>query len=103
MANQIPCLDGVWKVRGKTLQYSSPTDRVDICRPDKVGPLIVTIKQCGRFFTYRTKGDDRPPKLGVLERVYLRGKFKGWKGHRVDTKLASDKYLFNCTKIKHNE
>ncbi|CAH6419067.1 Hypothetical protein HVR_LOCUS260 [uncultured virus] len=97
---QVPSIQGIWNIRAKSLEYKNREQKnININHPEKLNFKNIKIKQNGRFFKYYTL--DRQPKLGVFEAVYLKGKFKGWVGHLVDTKADNDNIIFNLTKINN--
>jgi hypothetical protein len=99
----VPDIEGLWEVKGFYISYETPTSTVDLNNPTIYPKTKVVIKQNGRFFTYRKQGDDsRLAKLGVMEKVYLNGKFAGWKGHMVDAQYDNENFIFNFSRICDN-
>ena len=96
--HQYVILEGTWKIRGYTIQYSSPQDKPTSLIPQKVSFDNVKIKQNGRFFSY-DGNDGRLPKLGVLEPIFINGKLAGWRGHMVDTRFDNDNFIFSFSEI----
>lgn len=99
----VPDIEGLWEIKGYYILYETPTSTVDLQNPKIFPKTRIEIKQNGRFFTYRLQGDNvRLAKLGVMEKVYLDGRFYGWKGHLVDSTYDNENYIFNFSKICNN-
>ena len=94
---KFPDFSGTWKIRARILRYDNPEAKNPTFEKREYPSVQIT--QHGRFFKYAAAGDERQPKLGVLEPNYLKGKLVGWKGHIVDTKQDNDTYILNFTKI----
>lgn len=99
-----PNLSGWWRVEGYYIDYETPNSPpVDLKNPNIYGPINVKIRQYDRFFTYTPEDSPYLPKIGVFEKVYMNGKFIGWKAHMVNTRVSNSQFLFNFTKIRSNK
>src|SRR5665647_845816 len=99
----VPNIEGLWEVKGFYILYETPTSVIDLENPKVFPRTKIEIKQNGRFFTYRLQGNNtRLAKLGVMEKVYLDGRFCGWKGHMVDSNYDNENYIFNFSKVCDN-
>lgn len=96
--NLYPNISGQWNVEGFTIFYPTPETTDTSLTPIPISFTNISIKQNGRFFNYDVH-DGRLPKLGVLEPLYFKGEFGGWKGHMVDSKFDNENFIFNFTVI----
>ena len=96
-----PKLQGTYNFNGKIVTHLSqdPKDFGDIYNPIPISATYV-FQQSGRFF--QQDRTDRPPKLGVWEKVYLGNIFQGWQALYVDTKDDSEFFKINVSKTHHN-
>jgi hypothetical protein len=103
--NEPPKLAGIWKIKGYYIEYRDRKHQnVNLKNPKIFPESKIKIKQNGRFFTYKhIDGRHRDiPKIGVMEKIYLDGKFIGWKGHVVNTKFTNSRFHFNFSKMSDN-
>lgn len=107
---QIPLLAGTWRLKAKRLKYEDRDGPlIELNNPEKreEGPIL--IKQNGSFFTYNNLSEDRLPKLGVFEPIFLDGKIRGWKAQMANTGNEQGIFTFiftdicKCNKVKKFE
>jgi hypothetical protein len=97
--NQPPNLSGRYCVRTRSLEYITSDATVQLAHPHCNEPYRITIRQNGRFFTWTKDDDENPSKLGVFEKVYLRGEFAGWQAYVVSTVQNNKISELNIIKI----
>lgn len=97
-------LSGSYRVKGKYVSYDDASDpSADIDHPVTIPSHKVTIRQNGRFFSYKVEDELTQPKIGVLIRVELEGFDVGWQANMVGTQDDNQIWTFNFTKIRNNQ